>query len=252
MYNGSAKVLAFETNDAYTYIASDATALYGKKCDEAVRQFVHLLPDVFVVYDRVGAADANDGKAWLLHMKNEPRIESRLMTADSGKGRLFCETILPDDAALSKIGGPGKEFWSNGKNWEPDTAFLASAERGAKRTGRGPYYGAWRLEVAPGAPRPNDRFLHVLTAADTSVSSAPQTRKIVKDGMDGVIVTLPASSGGTVEVTVLFNREGPVGGMIAIGKDAPLHPFTTSVQPQQGLYLASPSAAIAKRSLCEK
>jgi len=252
MYNGSAKVLAFETNDQFTYIASDATALYGKKCDEAVRQFVHLLPDVFVVYDRVGAADANDGKAWLLHMKNEPRIEGRLMTADSGKGRLFCETILPDDAALSKIGGPGKEFWSNGKNWEPDTAFLASAERGAKRTGRGPYYGAWRLEVAPGAPRPNDRFLHVLTAADTSVSSAPQTRKIVKDGIDGVIVTLPASSGGTVEVTVLFNREGPVGGMIAIGKDAPLHPLTTSVQPQQGLYLASPSAVIAERRLCEK
>ena len=43
MYDGSAKVLAFETNDDFTYIASDATKLYGKKCTEAVRQFVHLL-----------------------------------------------------------------------------------------------------------------------------------------------------------------------------------------------------------------
>ena len=236
MYNGSAKVLAFETNDKFTYIASDATAPYGKKCTEAIRQFVYLQPDVFVVYDRVGAADANDGKAWLLHTKNEPNVEGRLLTADSGKGRLFCETILPEDATLTKIGGPGKEFWSNGKNWEPDTAFLASAERGTKRTGRGPYFGAWRLEVTPGASRPNDRFLHVLTAADTSVSSAPQTRKVVKDGMDGVIVALPASSGGTVEITVLFNREGPVGGMIAIGKDAPLRPFTTTIQPQSGVF----------------
>ena len=54
--------------------------------------------------------------------------------------------------------------------------------------------------------------------------------------MDGVIVTWPASSGGTVEVTVLFNREGSVGGMIAIGKDAPLRPFTTTIQPQSGIF----------------
>ena len=194
------------------------------------------LPDVFVVYDRVGAADANDGKAWLLHTKNEPRVEGRLMTADSGKGRLFCETILPDDAKLAKIGGPGKEFWSNGKNWEPDTAFLASAERGTKRTGRGPYFGAWRLEVAPGAPRTTDRFLHVLTAADTSVSAAPAAKRVSRDGMDGVVVALPSSSGEAKEVTVLFNREGPVGGEISFGKDAP-RPLATSVQPQQGLCL---------------
>ncbi|MBQ9429938.1 MAG: heparinase II/III family protein [Kiritimatiellae bacterium] len=236
MYDGSAKVLAFETNDAYTYIASDATAIYGEKCKEAVRQFVHLLPDVFVVYDRVTAVVPTDRKAWLLHTKDEPRIEGRLLTADSGKGRLFCETVLPEDAALVTIGGPGKEYWANGKNWEPDSAFLASAERGAKRTGRGPYFGAWRLEVSPGAPRDADRFLHVITAADTSVSSAPQTRKVVKGGMDGVIVTLPASSSDTVEVTVLFNREGPVGGMIAIGKNAPLRPFATTIQPQSGIF----------------
>ena len=123
---------------------------------------------MFVVYDRVTAAVPTDRKAWLLHTKDEPRIEGRLLTTDSGKGRLFCETVLPEDAKLEKIGGHGKEFWANGKNWEPDSAFLASAERGAKRTGRGPYFGAWRLEVSPGAPRNADRFLHVLTAADGS------------------------------------------------------------------------------------
>ena len=236
MYRGSAKVLAFETNSAFTYIASDATALYGKKCTEAVRQFVHLLPDTFIVFDRVGAADANDGKAWLLHFVNEPRIDGRLTIADCGKGRLFCETFLPEDAKLEKIGGPGKEFWSNGKNWEPDVSFLASTARGAKRTGRGPYFGAWRLEVSPSKPRASDRFLHVLTAADTS-SQAPHTRKIARDGMDGVVVTLPAPSGDTTEATVLFNREGPVGGMISIGKNAPLRSFTTAVQKQSGILL---------------
>ena len=233
MYNGSAKVLAFETNDSYTYIASDATGLYGKKCTEAVRQFIHLLPDTFVVYDRVGAAVPSDAKAWLLHTKDEPRIEGRLLTADSGKGRLFCETILPENATLTKIGGPGKEFLSNGKNWEPDTAFLASAERATKRTGRGPYFGAWRLEVSPGAARENDRFLHVLTATDTATQKPPKVRKVSENGRDGVVVELPMVGGGTTEVTILFNREGPVGGTIAFGNDAP-RSFATTVQPQSG------------------
>ena len=87
MYDGAAKVLAFETNGDYTYVASDATALYGKKCTEAVRQFVYLPPDTFVVYDRVGAADPSDRKAWLLHVKDEPRIDGKLLVADSGKGQ---------------------------------------------------------------------------------------------------------------------------------------------------------------------
>ena len=239
MYDGSAKVLAFETNGDFTYVASDATALYGKKCTEAVRQFVHLLPDVFVVYDRVGAANPGDAKAWLLHVKDEPAVEGRVLRADCGKGRLFCETILPTDARLEKIGGPGKEFWSNGKNWEPDAAFLASAARGAKRTGRGPYFGAWRLEVAPGAPRANDRFLHVLTTGATGVSpvavaptSQPvRTQPLQTADRDGVALTLP--DGRRVEVK--FNRTGAVGGTISIAGAE--RTFSSTVQPQSGILL---------------
>ena len=247
MYDESAKLLAFETNDAYTYLASDATAAYGEKCTEAVRQFVHLLPDVFVVYDRVGAATPSDRKAWLLHTKEEPRIEGRLLVADSGKGRLFCETILPSDAVLEKIGGSGKEFWSNGKNWEPDAAFLESAARGAKRTGRGPYFGAWRLEVSPAGTRRDDRFLHVLTAADTA-SSAPRSKAVSDEDCDGVEVTVDGFTRngmrGRLVATVRFNRVGEVGGVIQItfhpeGKDAetviPQRRLTRSVQQQSGI-----------------
>jgi heparin/heparan-sulfate lyase len=169
-----------------------------------------------------------DRKAWLLHVKDEPRVDGRLLTADSGKGRLFCETVLPEDATLEKIGGPGKEFWSNGKNWEPDVTFLAAAARGAKRTGRGPYMGAWRLEVAPGAPRSNDRFLHVLTATDTS-ATRPQVERIKTDACDGVTIAV-----GATKATVLFNRTGAVGGMFAFGNGSE-RPLATTVQPQAGL-----------------
>ena len=132
------------------------------------------------------------------------------------------------------FGGPGKEFWANGKNWEPDTAFLASAERGAKRTGRGPYFGAWRLEVSPGAPRDADRFLHVLMAADTS-AKPPQVRKVVTDTCDGVMLAVPQAGGGTAEVTILFNRAGDVGGLFTAGQTVAPRPLATTIQPQRGL-----------------
>ena len=233
--NGVAKVLAFETNGAYTYIASDAAKPYGEKCREAVRQFVHVLPDVFVVYDRVGAAVPSYRKEWLLHTKDEPRIEGRLTTADCGRGRLFCETFLPEDARLVKVGGPGKEFWASGRNWSIDPKYVESVERRAKRIGRGPYFGAWRLEVSPGAPRADDRFLHVLTASDTATQKPPKVRKVSENGRDGVVVEAPKADGGTAEVKVLFNREGPVGGTIAFGNGAP-RPFAATVQPQSGVF----------------
>ena len=161
-------------------------------------------------------------------MKDEPSVNGKLTVVESGKGRLFCETVLPADASLEKIGGPGKEFWTNGKNWEPDAAFLASAARGAKRTGRGPYFGAWRLEVAPGAPRAQDRFLHVLTATDTS-AARPQVQGLVTDARDGVALTLP--DGRRVELQ--FNRTGAVGGTIAVNGTP--RPLATTVQPQAGV-----------------
>ncbi len=118
-------------------------------------------------------------------------------------------------------------------NWDLDEEFLSSAEKTAGETGRGPYFGAWRLEVAPGASRADDRFLHVLMAADTT-SKAPRTEKIVEDGMDGVKVAIPSASGGESEARVLFNRIGAVGGTISLNSGAP-RPFTTGVQRQSGL-----------------
>ena len=95
MYGTTSKIVAYETNPVFSYVAADMTELYGKKCTECVRQFVHLLPGVFVVYDRVGAADPSYEKQWLIHCQNEPVVEGRQMRTDSRKGRLFCETFLP-------------------------------------------------------------------------------------------------------------------------------------------------------------
>ncbi len=248
MYNAVATPRAFETNDDFTYIASDATACYGEKCTESVRQFVHVLPDVFVVYDRVGAADPSYRKEWLLHVQNEPTIEGNLVRADCGKGRLFCETLLPKGARIAKVGGPGREFWANGKNWEVDSRFLAGVRKRAKEAGRGPYFGNWRLEVTPSAPAAKDSFLHVLTAADTAVSTPVAATDASDATRDGVTLTLPnhVRNGvkGTLELTLRFNREGAVGGTMRLvftpqgGKpQIQERPLATTIQPQSGVML---------------
>ena len=230
-YEGrAATVLAFETNPAYTYIASDATAAYGEKCTECVRQFVHLQPDVFVVYDRVGAGDAAWRKSWLLHVQNEPSVDGRFVRTDCGTGRMFCETVLPREAETERIGGKGREFWSNGRDWSLDPAFLKIAAEDAKSDGCGPYFGNWRCEVSPKVAARDDRFLHVITVGDRALGRPTETRVERKGDLDVAMVALP--DGRTA--VLAFHRTGKVGGEICVGGSV-ARPLAESVQKQKGV-----------------
>lgn len=228
-FEGAAKVLAFETNPTFTYIAADAASTYRAKCTEAVRQFVHVQPDVFIVYDRVGASDPSYRKEWLLHTENEPTVEGKVAKAAYGKGRLFCETLLPADAIIGKVGGPGREFWASGKNWELDPKFLERAAKRAQATGVGTYFGAWRLEVSPASAAKDDRFLHVITVGGESARSV-EAKAVSRGNRDGVVLKL--ADGRTVAFA--FNRTGPVGGKVMA--DGETRELSTAVEPQAGVF----------------
>ena len=222
-----AKVKAFETGDRFTYIASDATACYGEKAKEAVRQFVFIYPDYFIVYDRVAAADPSYRKDWLLHFQNKPVVKKNITRADSGDGRLFCQTFLPEDAELELVGGKGKEYWVRDRNYPLDPKTDAEYHQDAIRRGRGPYMGSWRLEVKPGAARSEDRFLNVLTAAYIDTTKPVDAKYFQEGNQDCVSLKI---SGGPV--IFRFNREGAVGGSVEI--DGEQRPLTEEVQPQKG------------------
>ena len=244
---GAAKMLAFETNPLFTYIASDAAASYRGKSRECVRQFLYVTDDCFVVYDRVSADRADWAKEWLLHTEEEPTVEGGLMSAKAQDGAIFCRTLLPEGAALEKIGGPGKEFWSNGRNWELNPQFVRDSEKLCRNSG-GPWFGKWRLSVRPPAPAKDDRFLHVINVGAADGAQADASR-LVKDGVrDGAVVEIPnftvRGQTGTLEVTALFNRTGKVGGEIRYrlldARGAELfgskRVFTESVAPQAGVF----------------
>ena len=223
-------VKAFETTDEYVYVAGDATACYRhgsekvpEKCGQVTRQLVFLVPDHFVVFDRVEATDAAYRKQWLIHTAHEPAIDGRTVRADHGEGRMYCQTLLPEDAVLTAVGGKDRAFWAAGKNWELVTDGL-TAENLAMM-------GQWRVEVSPGAARKGDVFLHVIQVENQGLAGMDEAELVREGDTCGVRVK---TAGQTWEVT--FNSDGSLGGRIrGAGGRAVDRALATTVQAQSGI-----------------
>lgn len=221
------KCLAFETNDHYTYIAGDATPSYRpEKCALALRQYVFVMPDHFIICDRVVSTNPDYKKSWLLHTQNEPMIEGNTFRADQEEGRLFCRVLYPPDAIMTKIGGPGMEFYAAGKNWELEP------EVAEKWQNEG-LMGKWRIETSPNSPRREDVFLHVIQACDQSVQTMDDAEFIEGNGTVGVKISSKEKS-----ILVTFGTKDDPSGHIGItsGNVSIIDKaLATHVQPQSGL-----------------
>lgn len=196
-------------NDRYVYVAGDATACYQhgaagrpgqknlpEKCALATRQIVFLMPNHFVIFDRVATTDPAYRKQWLLHTAHEPEIEGNTLRADHQQGRMFCRTLLPADAVIEKVGGPGKEFWAAGRNWDLENRRGLTAENLAM-------IGRWRLEVSPGSERKEDCFLHVIQVGDQKLDAMDKVERIAGAAYEGVRIAL-----GESRVEVRFATSG--------------------------------------------
>lgn len=222
-----ADCVAFETNDHYTYVAGEATACYRpEKCKLALRQFVFVMPNHFVVCDRVVSTKPEYTKQWLLHTQNEPRMTGDQFVADESEGRLVCRTVYPKEATLTKIGGPGREFWACGRNWE-------LAPEVARQWGDRGLLGNWRVEVSPKTPKTEDVFLHLIEVGDKSLSKMPNAELIEEEAAIGV-----RFQAGEKTTIVKFSKTGKAAGSVKIEiRDTVLidQPLTQAVAPQSGL-----------------
>jgi len=208
-----ARVLAFQSDPLFAYAVTDATPTYHPdKCAQMVRQFLFLTPDYFVVFDRAVAKSADYPKTWLLHTGNEPVIAGREFRADQEQGRIFCRTLYPADAVLEKVGGPGKEFWADGRNWPIPAHSPYFRELGIKDASDvAENMGRWRVEVRPGGARTEDVFLHLIQASDQTVEKMVDSRITEKDQQTDL-----AFSVGARTYTISLNKTGDVGGHIRI------------------------------------
>ncbi len=218
---------AFETNPYYTYVAGDATPCYREeKCSLALRQYVFIYPDYFVICDRLNATNADYKKDWLLHTQNEPTVINNMFYANENEGRLFCKTLYPQDAMLTKIGGPDKAFYACGRNWDVVPEVKA-------RWGDEALWGNWRMEISPGEPRKEDVFLHLIQVADQSQSEMVESKLIESNGKIGVHFQADEQTN-----TVTFGLEGDPSGHIRIENEAGIlidKALSQKVMPQKGL-----------------
>jgi len=221
------KCVAFETNDHYTYVAGDATPCYRpEKCRLALRQFVFVMPNHFVICDRVTSTKAEYKKDWLLHTQNEPKVEGLQFHADEGEGRLFCRTLYPKDAVLTKVGGPGREFYACGRNWE----LVSEIEEKWKDKG---LLGNWRIEVSPGSSQRSDVFLHLIQVGPKTLAAMEPAELIEEDGVVGAKFRF-----GQKSATVTFATQGEATGHIKITSCEEIltdKDLTRRVTPQAGL-----------------
>jgi len=194
----------------FSYLKGDiagayaAPAPYPAKVERAQRSFAFINladedhPAALVVYDVVRAAKAGFQKRWLLHGVAEPEVAGGvttwLRTDDGFNGKLVNHTLLPEDdnRAITKIGGRGKEFWVEGKNYPVSPGDLSREA------------GAWRIELSPVAPAVEDRFLNVMQVADASRAGEPGPDPLPVKLIDETRVVGAAIASSVV----LFSRSG--------------------------------------------
>ena len=223
-------VRAFETNDEFTYILGDSTATYHPgKCKKMFRQFVFLQDDYFVICDTVESVKPSQTQSWLLHSQKKPVEKGDIFQFDEEQGRLFCRTFLPRNYKRTVIGGKGKDFFVDGRNFnniDPDYM-----KKLAKQGIPDPKWGNYRVELTPGKAASKVRFLNLIQVGLQKDTPGMVKSAFVKEkGMEGVRFT---AKNGTV-CTLLFNQEG-TGGHIRLvrnGKTIVDRPLTTKVQKQ--------------------
>ena len=183
----------------YTYLKGDITDAYSAKVKEVKRSFVFLnleadgqssadtetsgerIPAALIVFDRTVSANPDFRKYWLLHSIEEPAVDGNTFTLDrtlnGDSGRLFDTVLLPtaDNLEISKVGGPGKEFYVFGTNYpnEPRRPDPAN-ERGA-----------WRVELSPKSPSETDLFLNVIQVTDNSCNDLYKVRTVTGERVGG-------------------------------------------------------------------
>ena len=200
-----------EHTPEYSYLKGDITKAYTSKVKDVRRSFVFLnlepqgnadkntegvvtdVPAVMVIYDHIVSADPSFKKFWLLHSVEEPQTGKSdftvTRTKDGDSGKLYCNVLLPENANVEKVGGPGKEFWVFGENY-PNAATTRPDPCNER--------GAWRVEVTPSKESAEDCFLNVIQVSDRDCDIQLPVRRIDAEKVVGVEVA---------DRIVIFNRE---------------------------------------------
>ncbi len=83
---------------------------------------------------------------------------------------------------METIGGPGKQFWVNGRNY----GLEGLSDNKLKEAHE--WAGEWRTEIMPPIPSCEDHFLHVLAVSDKNDTPPPITKSVEEGVLKGTVV----------------------------------------------------------------
>lgn len=154
----------------FSYLKGDITKAYSSKVKEVKRTFVFInlnnerVPAALIVYDKIISSSPDFKKYWLIHSIEKPEIKKNDIiiskTGDGDNGKLVNTGILPINGKLNPVGGPDREFWVFGKNYENEMR-AGTLEHTYERA-------AWRVEILPETPAAEDYFLNVMQVMDAN------------------------------------------------------------------------------------
>lgn len=147
------------------YVCGDASNCYNSaKVAKFVRHVTFILDHPhrtavsLLVLDEIELARDGLVPRFLLHSVNEPAVSGSDVKIQNGQGRLTANFLSP--VSIEKIGGEGKEWFVDGKNYAP-------------RYIRPPHIpGAWRIEATPTAIAP--RKFQIVTLLTPMDAAAPE------------------------------------------------------------------------------
>lgn len=167
----------------YASISGDLTAAYHPdKCKSMTRRMLSVLtgdpahPMYFFVFDEVESKKPEQKKTFLLHMETEPEIAGDTVIIRNG-GTLHSRTLLPQRAAITALGGEGREFLIDGKQMEMRRSYPHS---GSIESGWG------RVEISPADENTACIFLHAMYTGEGELAA-----RIVDCSSDAVGAALP-------------------------------------------------------------
>jgi len=108
------KIVAFEEHNWFVYVAGGDPAVM-------LRRVILLKPSTIVIDDQVRLPDSSQPVRWLLESPGEAKIAGHTIRIAEPKGKLSCQTLLPEKAAIKSI-GQTVEIASQGNS--PQVRFL--------------------------------------------------------------------------------------------------------------------------------